>query len=218
VFEQRVLCSTPSRIAVLPPIGRLGETARRRLARRAAERIRRTSRRPGADEFQTLREYRPGDNPRLIHWRTSARAQTLVRRVLHDEQGEDLVVLLDTRVAPHAEVRHLELAVSCAATLLVHAQKEGRRASVLFPGGCAAHNGTHPGLLESLETLAGVGRGKGSAVDLVRRASAEGTRGAILLTVGEPPADAERAATDARLRLSVWDAADSEFREVFRRR
>ncbi|MHC4410873.1 MAG: DUF58 domain-containing protein [Planctomycetota bacterium] len=218
VFEHRVLLTAPSRIAVLPPLGRLERAAQRQLARPAAERVARSTRRLGSDEFHSLREYRPGDNPRLIHWRTSARVMTTVRRVMHDEPGEDLIVLLDTRIARNAESLHLESAISCAATLLVHARREGRRASVLFGGARAAHRGTHAGMLRSLEMLAGVGPGRSTASDLVRRAAEEGARTAILITVGEPVEAAQRTAQAARLRLAVWDAAGPEFQEIFRRR
>ncbi|MHC4940472.1 MAG: DUF58 domain-containing protein [Planctomycetota bacterium] len=218
VFEHRVLLTAPSRIAVLPPLGRLERTAERQLARPAAERIQLASRKPGADEFHSLREYRPGDNPRLIHWRTSARVMQTVRRVLHDEPGEDLTVLLDSRIARNAEPRHLEAAVSCAATLLVYARKQGRRATVLFEGGRAAHRGTHGGMLRALEMLAGVGAGRHTGSDLVRRAMEDGVRAAILITVGEPAEPAQRIAQASRMRLLVWDAASPGFAEVFRRR
>ena len=218
VFEHRVMLTAPSRIAVLPPLGRMERKARRQLARPAAERVRQSSHRSGNDEFHSLREYQPGDNPRLIHWRTSARIQATVRRVLHDEPGEDLVVLLDLRVARGAEARHLEAAVSCAATMLVYARREGRRASVFFEGGRAAHRGTHGGMLHALETLAGVGSGRRAANDLVRCAAADGARTAILLNVGEDAGGAERAAREAGMRLTVWDVTRPEFEEVFRRR
>jgi len=218
VFEHRVLRSAPSRIAVLPPLGRLQREAQAHLAKTATRRAPRPVRRDGVDEFQTLREYRPGDHPRLIHWRTSARAMSLVRRVMDDDPGCDLVVLLDTRLPQHGESRHLESAVSCAATLLVEARRQRRRAALLFGGGRAAHAGTRRGLLGALEILAGVGPGPRPAAGLVRRAAADGARSAILVTSGAPADDARRAARDAGLALTVWDAGSPEFAEVFRRR
>jgi uncharacterized protein (DUF58 family) len=45
---------------------------------RSAESLRARSRSYHPDEFRSLRPYRPGDNPRWIHWRSSARAGSLV--------------------------------------------------------------------------------------------------------------------------------------------
>src|SRR5205085_10343344 len=70
-YTRRV--SVPQEMVVYPRIGMLG----RRLAleyREAVESGAMTSnRRGGNDEFYGVREYRAGDNVRVIHWRSSAR-------------------------------------------------------------------------------------------------------------------------------------------------
>ena len=217
VFEQRELLSNPSRIIVLPPIGRLQRAATRQLANRRAEQSRRLTLHEGQEEFHSLREYRPGENPRLIHWKTSARVQTLVRRVMRDARAENLVVLLDTVLAQGAETRHLEAAISCAATLLVHAQKDGRKATVLFRGGRAEHRGTRSGLFAALETLASLGADDRPVAPLLRQACNDGASQVVCLAVGSPHAELQRAADAARLKLLIWDVRDDRFAEIFQR-
>jgi uncharacterized protein (DUF58 family) len=74
------------------------------------------------DEFHRLREYRAGDNPRAIHWRTSARRNELMVREYHQSRDQDLLLLLDLwtpPVASEADRARVELAISFAATLCV---------------------------------------------------------------------------------------------------
>lgn len=214
VFEHRVLLDAPNRIAVLPPLGRLQRSAQRAIAGPAAENSSAAARRPGQEEFDSMREYRSGDSTRLIHWRTSARAQTLVRRVLREQTQKDLVVVLDRRLAQHAETRHFESAVSCAATLLVHAQREQRNAHVHFVGGRAAHRGTHATLINALEELAGITEIKEAPNAALRAARAAGARDVVLVTAGETLEDVDTHG----LRVHLWDSASSEFAKVFSRR
>ena len=46
-------------------------------------------------EFHELREYQPGDSPRRIDWKASARRRHLITRHYQDEQNQSLWVLLD---------------------------------------------------------------------------------------------------------------------------
>ncbi|MBM4038977.1 MAG: DUF58 domain-containing protein [Planctomycetes bacterium] len=70
----------------------------------------------GEEEFRNLREYRPGDNPRRIHWKTSAKLGKPLVREMEAIVGERVLILLDTRCAVSGEAE-LEAAVSFAATL-----------------------------------------------------------------------------------------------------
>jgi uncharacterized protein (DUF58 family)/transglutaminase-like putative cysteine protease len=70
----------------------------------------------GGISFQSLRPYTPGDDLRLIHWRTTARVGTLmVKRQVDHERPETLVVL-DDRVASYRSVDTFEDAVEVAAS------------------------------------------------------------------------------------------------------
>lgn len=85
------------------------------------ERIRRRSQahREAQDELHGLRSFQPGDSPRWIHWRTSARRGELMVREMADLPSENLMVVLDpTPPAPGPSQRRIfEGAVSLAATI-----------------------------------------------------------------------------------------------------
>lgn len=66
------------------------------------------------EEFHGLRVYRPGDSPRAIHWRTSARRGELMVRELEDFPGDDLLLVLDLGVGNN----ELESFISFAATVV----------------------------------------------------------------------------------------------------
>jgi uncharacterized protein (DUF58 family) len=74
-------------------------------------------------ELAGLRLFRPGDDPRGIHWRTSARRGTLFVREHEDEVGREAVVELDNRA--DAGAQGFELAVSRAAALCVELAGRG---------------------------------------------------------------------------------------------
>jgi uncharacterized protein (DUF58 family) len=173
----------------------------------------------GVDAFHGIQEFRPGDNPRHIHWKTTARTRRLMRRVMDDERGGDLIVFLDTDVSGiDGEERRkaLETAVSCAATLLLRAARLGSRARVRFPGGEAGHEGTHKGALAALETLAVVAGGAVPPTEFLARAPGRPRR-ALLLSLGGPAEAARAAAARRGLALRVWDVAAADFGRYFRR-
>lgn len=221
LFEKRVLLpGGRSRVVVLPAPGRLLREADRDLAAPATRPRPRPLREDGVEEFHGIHEFRPGDNPRHIHWKTSARTRRLMRRVMDDERGGDLVVLLDTCVAgldAQDRRRSLETAVSCAATLLLEAARRGSRAVVRFPGGEAGHGGNVRGALLALETLARVQGGAVPAGDLAGRERG-GVRRALLLSLRGPAAEARAAAARRGVDLRVWDMAGPGLARCFRRR
>jgi uncharacterized protein (DUF58 family) len=69
-------------------------------------------------EFRTLRAYEVGDDPRLIHWKSSARGAGLVVRDFLDLRQNARVVLLDTADTSHT-ANEFEDAVEIAASLAV---------------------------------------------------------------------------------------------------
>lgn len=81
----------------------------------------------GQDEFFGLREYRPDDNPRWIHWRRSAMKSKLIVREMSRPLPEELWVVLDTHCTDTSEVaaETLEQMLQFAATLIDHAFVRG---------------------------------------------------------------------------------------------
>ncbi len=77
-------------------------------------------RRGRGHELHNLRAYRPGDEPHLIHWRTSARSGTLTIRELEEDTSEDARIVLGGSGArdPVRLERNLSRAASLAVDLL----------------------------------------------------------------------------------------------------
>jgi len=222
LFERRLLLrSAEARLAVLPPLGRL-RAGRRQLVERLSHPREVRHAVAGREQFHSLREYRAGDSLRLVHWPTTARVGKLIRRVMQDESGEDLHVLLDTYVGEglHGETRarHLEKAVSCAATLLMAAAKRGRRATVVFPEGRARHYGTLQGVVPALEALAGLTASRVPADQFVAQLSSPRMSRMLLLSLQGPALAARRAAAERGLGLEVWDVSSPGFERIFSRR
>jgi len=125
---------------------RLGELSPRwmRQTKRAQELVQQANVRRGSfdDEFHRLREYRTGDDPRSIHWRTSARQNELMVREYHQSRADDLTVLVDLwqpSRPTREDLTRLELAISFAGTVgFEHcAQARGSNLSLsLFAAEC----------------------------------------------------------------------------------
>ena len=86
-----------------------------------------------SEEFRSLRDYRPGDSPRKIHWKSWAK---IGRPVVKDEQDEYFVrhaLILDTfQPEPYSEA--LEEAVSIAASLACEVQTQESLLDLMFMG------------------------------------------------------------------------------------
>jgi uncharacterized protein (DUF58 family) len=81
-------------------------------------------------DFHGLRELRAGDDPRDIHWRTSARRGRLFVREFEEETGRSVVIVLDTAVDESA-AEAFERAVSHAASLALQLLRHGLRVGLL---------------------------------------------------------------------------------------
>jgi uncharacterized protein (DUF58 family) len=104
-------------------------------------------------EFRSLREYRPGDDARDIHWRTSARLRQPVIREYEREAAEATWIVLEVGDPPGDEA---EAAVEVAASLCARAARWGQPFA-LFAGSRAVGPGTGEAHLErALDVLARV--------------------------------------------------------------
>lgn len=125
----QIIPSTQS-ILIRPRVGRLRPAWFRRHQDRADSR-QTQSMRNGVfdDEFHRIRELRPGDSPRAIHWRTTARRGELMVQEFHQNRDPEFFVLLDLCEQPDFTAENVELAVSAAATLCtaaVHGGSDGQ--------------------------------------------------------------------------------------------
>jgi uncharacterized protein (DUF58 family) len=111
---------------VLPQLGRLHRGQLRRFLSRQSPNLGQTRSLPSPSplaqcEFHGLRPYRPGDSPRHVHWRTSARHGELMVREYEDWPNDDLTLVLEARrQTTEEEDPGLELAIRIAATVCWH--------------------------------------------------------------------------------------------------
>jgi uncharacterized protein (DUF58 family) len=87
----------------------------------------------GTDEFYGVKEYREGNNPRLIYWRRSARTGVLVSKEMTQVSPPRLMILVDTycplrTVDAHAEI---ERCIAMAASLASQALESGLSVGLL---------------------------------------------------------------------------------------
>jgi uncharacterized protein (DUF58 family) len=163
IVEHRVTIGLPDQIVVYPKIGQL--TRRWFLIQRQATENRRGQRHDRSAqqmEYHGLRDYRSGDSPRWIHWRTSARRGELMVKEFEQQNEQDLAILVDPwlpRTKAVAEQRDaVEQAISFAATVCLETcRHQGRRLVLGWTGPApgARHGPASVKLLhELLEQLA----------------------------------------------------------------
>lgn len=127
-------------IVVYPRIGRL--TRKWQLMQRESSQTRRGQRHDRSaqqQEYHGLRDYRPDDSPRWIHWRTSARINQLMIKEFEQQSEQDLVILLDPWSPRHRATdvmkANVELAIEFAASLCVDlCRRERRRLTLGWTG------------------------------------------------------------------------------------
>lgn len=104
-------------------------------------------------EYRGLREYRAGDDPRDIHWRSSARRETPVIREYERDAARTLWICLDRGAEPGDEA---EAVLETAASLAARAASEGRSFGLVVDE-LVLEPGSGPACLESvLDALARV--------------------------------------------------------------
>lgn len=85
-------------------------------------------------ELHTLRTYQPGDDPRDVHWKQSARQQSLIVQRRQSEKLQRLRIVFDNavgRLETDAEVKSFERLVSEAASAAVEALERGYDVALL---------------------------------------------------------------------------------------
>ena len=86
--------------------------------------------------FHSLRDYQPGDDPRIVHWRTSAKHGTLLVRQFEPSRRSDTVICFTS--APEEVSREdFELALSIVATIGI-GDAHGSPCAARDPQGAAA--------------------------------------------------------------------------------
>jgi len=149
LMERRMVIPAEDELVVYP---RVGELSRRwgQLHRESSQtkRGRRHDRTAQQQEYHGLRDYRSGDSPRWIHWRTTARIGKPMVKEFEHQNDQDLAILLDPwlpRVKVTPEQREaIEATLRFAATICVEICRQGGRRILL------GWTGPSPGLVQGV--------------------------------------------------------------------
>ena len=119
LFQASAKAPVRNEVLVWPREGRPGQ---RLFDVLRGEALAKEQRAQGDDTFYGVREMRPGDDPRRIHWRTSARRGELVVSQWRAESGREVWIVLGRGKASGRGCQaDFERAVSAAATVWRHA-------------------------------------------------------------------------------------------------
>lgn len=147
LIERRLSLPLPGEVLIYPTVGTLSRRWRV-LHREATEarRGRRNDRSAQQQEYHGLRDYRAGDSPRWIHWRTTARLGTPMVKEFEQQSEQDLVVLIDPWAPrPRGEGGErdvVEAAIRFVATVCLEScRNQGRRVVLGWTG--ATHGILH---------------------------------------------------------------------------
>jgi uncharacterized protein (DUF58 family) len=94
-------------------------------------------------EFATIREYRPGDEQKRIHWKSTARLGKLAVVEFEQSFARDVAICLDARAGTElgeGKKTTLEVAVKAAASLAGFAIRHGASASLDFSDAAGPHS------------------------------------------------------------------------------
>ena len=193
LVERGLVLDSRDEILVYPRLGRLSATWRQtHLLADESFRTREASPGPFDDVFHGIREFRWGDNPRAIHWRTSARQNSVMVREFRQSRERGLVVLLDLyqpKRPTDSDRERVELAVSLAATICVEQVRYARDATlnVLIAGQSVTRwkrDSRATGLASLLDSLAVAEADPSADVALaIEEASAERTPGTQVVLI-----------------------------------
>ncbi len=166
VFRALSRTAVADRLLVLPrrhAVTWSGAGATMRRPRRGSSRSQATG--AGAD-FARLREYRPRDPLRHIHWRAWARLGEPVVKEFHEESPSRNALVLDTYARPGHGRAAFEEAVCVAASFVADAGWRSGRLDLLFAGETTVHlaqGSEGEGVGRMLEALACVAPGADDA-------------------------------------------------------
>jgi uncharacterized protein (DUF58 family) len=164
-------------------------------------------------DFYGMRDWRPGDSRRWIHWRTSARRGSLMVRQFEQPRSENLTLLVDLWRPSEPKANdedNVELAVSFAATAVADVCRRGGCQLRVVIGGeqIASHGGGASRALAG-DVLRQLALAESSPSDrlpeLITRSLAEGFGGRIVLVTTRPAGFAE--ATNALHQVPQYRAA-----------
>ncbi len=126
--------SVPGRVTVLPPFASRAFLPERLARLRQLDGLVAARVRGQGTEFDSLREYVPGDDVRSIDWRATARSSTVAVRTWRPERDRRILLVLDTsRVSAGrvGDVPRLDAAIDASLLLTALAARAGDRVGLL---------------------------------------------------------------------------------------
>lgn len=195
LVSTRKTLPVPSRIIVHPALVDVGSFPLPETAAQTADDALAVARAGHGEVFAGVRDYRPGDQRRWIHWRTTARTGRLAVRE-HEEPARSPVVLVAAglEAGPAAD-----RVASAAASIGLHALKQGRPVHCIGHGrfGAEVEDAT---ALEVLDWAAALEPSESTPEDGVDRAFRKWGRRCSFVLFESEPGFAEAAAATARRR------------------
>lgn len=138
-------------------------------------------RRPGRDEFDSLREYVRGDSPRDVHWKSSAKqpdSDLVVKEFLGTTPTDTVVIA----VGAHGSRSSADAAARAAASVAITLLEEGVEVGLETPDATVPASVGGEQRTAILETLARLGTGRPDTHEETIRITAE--RGEALVHAG----------------------------------
>jgi uncharacterized protein (DUF58 family) len=228
VIEASLKASEAQNMLVFPRLGHINRSALLRMVPGTAPWLQRWLRAGAEGDFRSLREYRPGDNPRRIHWPTSARLGKFYVREFERQDSDSVLIMLDGqedahgRAALQAQRDRFERAVAFAATLAMDLTKARIIFGLAFCGKkltLIPYDAGEGHLYEVLEhlALAELSRDK-SLGDLADQIGFHGRRAGPVCVITPGPLTSDRSA-DLRRSLPhgavFFDVSEPSFHELF---
>jgi uncharacterized protein (DUF58 family) len=159
----------------------------------------------GGIAFHSLRDYVPGDDPRLIHWRSTARTGTLMVRHTVITNEPRLLIVLDTSADPYDE-DSFEDAVRVAASLVAAGVEKRYPTDFRTTGGVSGSvDPTGLGFNDVMDKLASVQFGQGDpGLRALTTMAPPRNRGVSLgVVTGQPSVEQARTAGAVRGRFDM---------------
>lgn len=151
----------------------------------------------GSDDFFGTREYRPGDSPRFIHWRSSARHGELIVKEFETRAATELNVVLDLDLQAQYGIGKqsiFEYAVKIGASISEYALRQGHDVQLFAYGAQAWSVEAGRGISQWRRLLESFSRMKADGAlhypDAIRRATYGMRDGSsVVLFISDPPRD-----------------------------
>jgi uncharacterized protein (DUF58 family) len=153
-------------------------------------------------EFLALRDYEPGDDPRRVHWRSTARRGDLLVRVDDAPAPGRAVVLFDVRASAH-DARTFEAAVEAVASIAASLHRTHQPVGVVTSAGETLRRPGRTALDAVLDRLAVVEPDPTDHLDVVTGALRKrfGLGGVVVVTGAADPVILDAAAALRRRRV-----------------